>query len=550
MPDVVLTAGGTFSVSPAGLDVNSSTGEIDLSTGTEGSVYTITYVTSPGECGNEFELDITIDFLDDPGFGYGASSFCATGLLDPAFVNTPGGFFSSDPSTLSIDFLTGTIDLETGTVGESYTIKYLTPDGPCQDSSFVTITIDPNDDSSFSYIADTFCPFGTSLPDLIATPGGEFSILPAIGLPLDPSSGTLTLEGAIPGVYSITYQTPEGLCTSSSVFTVTIDSVVNASFGYSDTGFCQVGEAVPDVLNAGGVFSSVPGISIDPVSGIINLEASTTGGPYEIYYASPGCSETDTAYVTIFPNPVLGLDLITPVCIEDNAMLLGATPAGGTFSGEGVTGDLFNPALLYSGGLYTINYMYTDGNGCSSEINGSIEVIEHTVSAGIDVSIVEGTSTTLQAVGGIIYTWSPAEGLSCTGCASPTAQPLISTTYTVVSFDGFGCVASDTVRVTLVPFDDLTVFVPNAFTPNGDGSNDFLTGYGSDIEVIEVFQIYDRWGNTIWEGKQLLPGVENMGWDGSINGKSANPGVYAYKAIVRFTYGVSTIASGNVTLMR
>lgn len=550
LPDSVVVDGGSFSVFPGDLSVDPVTGEIDLATGEEGEDYTITYLTSPDACGSEISFSLTIDFLDDPGFGYSGSSFCATGTLDPDFINTPGGTFTVDPPSLSIDFLSGTIDLETGTVGESYTITYSTPEGPCQDESSVVITIDPNDDSTFTYPFDSYCPFGTVLPDLIVTPGGTFTISPDTGLPVDDVSGMLTLEGATAGFYTITYTTPEGLCSSSSSVVVEIDTVVDAYFTYTDTGFCRVGTAIPDILNPGGLFALVAGVSIDAGTGEIDLGACTPGGPYPVYYTSSGCASTDTFYVTIYPDPEPTISFDSPVCIESGPVSLTGLPEGGAFSGTGVAGDLFQPTGTPGAGFYPITYTYTDGNGCTAAVTNNIQVVVHAVDAGPDQSIVEGTSAQLEAIGGSVFTWTPSSGLSCTGCASPLAQPLESTNYTVTSYNDLGCLATDMVSITLVPFNDLTIFVPNTFTPNGDGKNDRLVAYGSDIEIIEFFEIYDRWGNMIWRRENLLPGVEAEGWDGYGRGREMDPGVYIYRLQVMFTYGVPGTATGNVTLLR
>ena len=94
------------------------------------------------------------------------------------------------------------MDLETGAVGTTYTITYTTADGPCQNWDAVSITIDANDDSTFSYADDTFCPEGVALPDLIATP--EVLSLPGCRTWVDAFSGLLDLSTATPGTYTVT----------------------------------------------------------------------------------------------------------------------------------------------------------------------------------------------------------------------------------------------------------------------------------------------------------------------------------------------------------
>jgi gliding motility-associated-like protein len=215
-----------------------------------------------------------------------------------------------------------------------------------------------------------------------------------------------------------------------------------------------------------------------------------------------------------------------------------------------VSGNYFYPVLAGGNEIFTITYTYTDANGCVNSATADIEVIEHMVDAGEDVSIIEGSSTLLNGTGGIIFSWDPPEGLSCSGCQSPISTPTQTTTYLLTGYDANGCIGMDQVTVSLFPFDDITVFVPNTFTPNGDGINDYLFVYGSDIASISSLQIYDRWGNRVWFGQNLTPGMENQGWDGTMNGLGASEGTYAFIAEVHLTFGVAKIVQGNVTLIR
>ena len=105
--------------------------------------------------------------------------------------------------------------------------------------------------------------------------------------------------------------------------------------------------------------------------------------------------------------------------------------------------------------------------------------------------------------------------------------------------------------MTVVPFDDLTIFVPNTFTPNGDLLNDYLLPMGSDISMIRQFTIYDRWGEVLWRGENIPVNAMEMGWNGTgRNGMPAASGVYAWVAEVEFIFGVSKVAAGNVMIMR
>ncbi|MBC8173577.1 MAG: hypothetical protein H7X71_06695, partial [Chitinophagales bacterium] len=116
IPSVIYPDSGSFSVFPADLITDPVTGEIDLSSGTPGTVYTVTYTTLPGPC--QTSLDIAIEILeyDDASFSYSADSYCPEGTTSPAYIATPGGSFTVSPAGLIVNATTGVISLTTGTV--------------------------------------------------------------------------------------------------------------------------------------------------------------------------------------------------------------------------------------------------------------------------------------------------------------------------------------------------------------------------------------------------------------------------------------------------
>ncbi len=165
-----------------------------------------------------------------------------------------------------------------------------------------------------------------------------------------------------------------------------------------------------------------------------------------------------------------------------------------------------------------------------------------------DQIIARGTevilSTTATSTNGSIssYLWTMAASLSCSDCDSPIATPQQTTTYNVTATDTNGCTASDSVTITVI--DDRNVFVPNIFTPNGDGRNDKLLIFGKGIDAIEM-NIYDRWGGKVYYSTDL-----SEGWDGTVNGEELNSGVFVYSLLVTFFDGQTKIVSGNITLAR
>lgn len=95
------------------------------------------------------------------------------------------------------------------------------------------------------------------------------------------------------------------------------------------------------------------------------------------------------------------------------------------------------------------------------------------------------------------------------------------------------------------------VFIPNIFSPNFDGLNDyFMIQDGGDIQNISVFRIADRWGNLVFEARDFPANNTTFGWDGTLNGEALLSGVYIYFAEINFRDGSTVIVKGDVTLVR
>ena len=140
----------------------------------------------------------------------------------------------------------------------------------------------------------------------------------------------------------------------------------------------------------------------------------------------------------------------------------------------------------------------------------------------------------------------PPAGVENPNSSSSVARPLVTTDYVVVVTDEFGCIRTDTVLVFVrdVICEEPYVFVPNAFTPNGDGKNDIL--YVRGEVVLEVaFKVYDRWGEKVFETTDLA-----HGWDGTFRGQPCEPGVYDYHLQVTCLGLKRYFKKGNVTLLR
>jgi gliding motility-associated-like protein len=112
----------------------------------------------------------------------------------------------------------------------------------------------------------------------------------------------------------------------------------------------------------------------------------------------------------------------------------------------------------------------------------------------------------------------------------------------------YGCTAKDSLRV-ITFCKNSQVFVPNAFTPDGDGVNDMLMVRGEGISV-KSFRIFNRWGNLVFEKVNFAPNDPTYGWNGKVKGIAAAPDVYVYIAEVTCDNGTVYFHKGNTTLLK
>ncbi len=146
---------------------------------------------------------------------------------------------------------------------------------------------------------------------------------------------------------------------------------------------------------------------------------------------------------------------------------------------------------------------------------------------------------------GVTYEWGGGE-VDDPSATSTTAQPLETTTYTVTVTDDRGCTSTAEVTIYLKMFlcEEPFLFIPNAFTPDGDGMNDIFRIRGNSITDVYLI-VYNRWGEKVFETRDL-----ETGWDGTFRGKQLPPDVFGYYLEIVCFGGEEFRKKGNVTLIR
>jgi len=195
-----------------------------------------------------------------------------------------------------------------------------------------------------------------------------------------------------------------------------------------------------------------------------------------------------------------------------------------------------------------------DAYGCFTDTNFvKIDVgPKPTLNLGPDITTTTGTTLTFNPIttnGPIVsWTWTPTTGLSCTTCPSPSVTVKDNSYYVLNIKNSYGCLTTDTVLI-FVFCKSAQVFIPNAFTPDGDGLNDVLMVRGKGI-LVKTFRIFNRWGELVFEKTNFDPNDPKYGWDGKVRGIPATPDVFVYTAEVICDNGVMYTYKGNTTLLK
>ncbi len=361
-----------------------------------------------------------------------------------------------------------------------------------------------------------------------------------------------------PGMYTVTL-TFTGACMSSTSKTINVN-LIETDFP-SDLEVCP-GQSV--FLNPNGdttyTYMWSPSGPLDDANAANPLATVNETTTFIVTISEPSdtCTIQDTITVTVIdPFDISVSDPL--ICAGDTVRL---------------TANSLNPELDLNYSWTPTEFILTDPNqasvlvsvdetttfsvtgvdsfGCevTKTITVNVEMLgPNVVATATPQTINFGDDSQLNVEGGSnnwTYSWEPSEFLDNPDIRDPLATPRDTTVFTVTITTENGCVFERTVRVNVdrpacePPF----VFLPNAFSPNGDGNNDVLFVRGEFVEQVELI-IYNRWGEKVF---QTLD--QSIGWDGTFNGKEVEPGVFGYYLFVTCEGGGEHQQQGSINLIR
>lgn len=584
-PTITGTSGGTFSVSPSGLSINSSSGSINLGLSAVNN-YTVTYYTT-GAC--PFSTSYSLSVGNTPTISVSNATICnGDSALLTASTGANSYLWNTGATTPTIYVSPNSTTI--------YTVVGTT--NGCSDTKTLSVNVDPGPVLTLTPSDTTIC-IGQSV-QLGVSGATTYTWLPNNTNPINTVSPTIST------VYSVS-GTSNG-CSSTKTVSVNVDAIPVLTLTPSNAVIC-IGDSVQ--LNVSGATNYTWQPSGSGTSTTVTPLSSTV---YTVI-GNAGVCTSIPQMVSVIVNPIPSVTIIpspTIICTGQSSSLSTTTSIfGGTYTW--FPNNQTNPSITespLSNTSYTVVYSV---NGCTTSAVSSISVnITPSVTVNSE-SICFGQSATLTAtpsISGGLYSWTPLGQTTSSISDSPTNTSLYNVTYSLN-----GCSSTSTATITAIPVPPLlllpsanpilplesvtivatssvvggsyvwnngntsqmisanpqntatycatlttvqgctntacvdivvneesTLYIPNVFTPNGDGVNDIFYTLGTNISSFKL-QIFNRWGSLIFSSDSIT-----RGWDGKVGGDLVSNGVYVYVINAIGTDNVEHNKKGHITV--
>lgn len=286
--------------------------------------------------------------------------------------------------------------------------------------------------------------------------------------------------------------------------------------------------------------------------GVGNYEVSITG--------DYGCEATAAMAVNELSSFEIEFTVSNPDCFENSHGSVTVNVTGGQSPYQ----FSLNNGVLQAGnsfddltdGAYQI--AVEDANGCKRTASFAINApLLPDVTLGDDMLIEAGDGATLNAIvnlpdsliASIVWTGLAPEP-ECPTCLVQPTVPLLTSTYSITVESVDGCTDSDDITVYVKK--NRHVYVPSAFSPDGDGINDVFFPFAKNntVEKINTFYVFSRWGESVFSATDFQPNDPTHGWDGKHRGQLLDAAVFVWYAEIEFKDGEVVLFEGDVTLMR
>ncbi|MBK9221365.1 MAG: gliding motility-associated C-terminal domain-containing protein [Saprospiraceae bacterium] len=380
---------------------------------------------------------------------------------------------------------------------------------------------------------------------------------------LDSSNRSILIK--IPGIYRIDIENEFG-CKQDTSILVSMDTIrPQSDISALDTLICETKEVR---LNANGTcinclyeWSTVNGFIVSGMQS--DLVKVSKEGNYKLSITDTknGCKFESSFELLRDSSKIrtVSLNIKDPSCFQfSDGHILFDSIFGGTkpyqFSLDDTKYSDLNDLLNQPSGNYRI--FLRDRNGCKFDtIVNLIDPAPLNLMLGLDTVINLGATYRIPVTTNadtsqlLSLMWDPLKNINCATCLDVTASPGITTRYALKITDEFGCQAEDDILITVII--KPTIYIPNVFSPNKDQVNDYFTLFsGENTVLINSLEIFDRWGNEVFEKSNFEVNGQLPVWDGSFKGKDLNPGVYLFVLTIQLADHSQSILKGDITILR
>lgn len=424
--------------------------------------------------------------------------------------------------------------------GDTYYFLTVTDANGCTNTDSVGVAFFPN--SQVITGPDTAICEGESV-QLWASAMNQYQWTPA-GTLSDPLARRPVAAPQTTTIYTVVANDNNG-CSSTATQTITVNPLPDIQLAVADTSICP-NTSVQLSANGGVQFNWSPAAGLSDPTLPNPVATPTTSTLYQLTVTSAvNCAADTSLLVEVLPLIPTNISPDAAICPGESIQLRAENGTDYRWSpGAGLTGR--NTATPTASPNQTTQYtlVMTDSNDCTVE--DSVRVTVHPdvlVDAGPDSDVFIGESLTMQGSGTGTFEWTPKQYLDNPFDPQTLVTPDSSTSYTLLVTSAEGCTAEDEVFIKV--YFPTKVYVPNAFSPNGDGQNDLIGPIWFNEFELRTFQIYNRWGQLVYETNN-----PDDRWDGTIAGQPAPIGVYVYLLRGTGNRGEPFVKQGNITLFR
>jgi len=385
------------------------------------------------------------------------------------------------------------------------------------------------------------------------------------------SIGSATLTGVFAGPATVTYTLGDG-CASTAILNVHPLPVITITPADSALWYICKGTGVSLQLSANTTdiasYLWTPNIFISPSNTISNPSFSdSTDLVYHLKETTIyGCIDSMAIPITVYDSAITTISNDTSICAGTSAYLI-AYSSSDTVSADLTTylwtpstglnfDNIYNPiATPETTTTYTV---FIQENPCFSATRDVtvtvIPIPEIAVTAQTPITAGYPSQLSATITNSVVvsaWSWTPTSTLSCDSCFDPIAIPTMNTTYTVTATTPIGCVGTADVTVVLGCKEAQQIFIPNTFTPNGDGNNDRFYLSGRGLGQIKRMSVYNRWGEEVYHAENINANDPGAGWDGTYRGQVLQPDVFVYVFDVLCEVDNTTFSlKGDISLVR